>query len=530
MKIAKTLLTAAALAAMLGGSAYAKTLVYCSEASPANFDPAITTGGNDFDASSRTIYSRLVEFKHGSTEIEPGLAESWDVSADGLTYTFHLRKGVKFQTTDYFKPTRDFNADDVLWSFNRQTDPNSPWAKYTETTSYDYYVGMDMPTYVKEWKKVDDYTVQLILNKPNAPMLANLGMDFASIGSAEYAAQLEKAGTLADFGQKPIGTGPFQFVDYQLDSVIRYAANPDYWKGKEKIDDLVFAITPDATTRVQKVLAGECDIAPYPNPADIASLKANADVNLLEQAGLNIGYMSYNTTLPPLDKPEVRQALNMAIDRDALIKALFQDAGATPAQSLIPPTMWSWKGSDTYGKYDPEAAKKVLAAAGLTSIDLWASDRVRPYNPSFQRAAELIQADWAKVGVTANIITEEWTKYREDGKKKDRTGAFQIGWTGDNGDPDNFFATLFSCSAIGVSNYSSWCDQDFEKAIQDAKTVSDPAERAKLYEKAQDIFAAQAPAFLLAHSQVYTVARKSVSGYLMDPLGIHRFDGVDKAE
>ena len=232
MKIAKTLLTAAALAAMLGGSAYAKTLVYCSEASPANFDPAITTGGNDFDASSRTIYSRLVEFKHGSTEIEPGLAESWDVSADGLTYTFHLRKGVKFQTTDYFKPTRDFNADDVLWSFNRQTDPNSPWAKYTETTSYDYYVGMDMPTYVKEWKKVDDYTVQLILNKPNAPMLANLGMDFASIGSAEYAAQLEKAGTLADFGQKPIGTGPFQVVDYQLDSVIRYAANPDYWKGK----------------------------------------------------------------------------------------------------------------------------------------------------------------------------------------------------------------------------------------------------------------------------------------------------------
>jgi dipeptide transport system substrate-binding protein len=142
----------------------------------------------------------------------------------------------------------------------------------------------------------------------------------------------------------------------------------------------------------------------------------------------------------------------------------------------------------------------------------------------------LIQADWAKVGVNANIITEEWTKYREDGKKKDRTGAFQIGWTGDNGDPDNFFATLFSCSAVGVSNYSSWCNKDFEDAIQKAKTTSDMAERTKLYEQAQVIFAKEAPAFLLAHSQVYVITRKNVSGYMMDPLGIHRFDGVDKAE
>src|SRR5689334_1117683 len=152
MKLMTTLLTAAALTALLGGSAYAKTLVYCSEASPANFDPATTTGGNDLDASARTVFSRLVEFKHGSTELEPGLAESWEVSDDGLTYTFHLRKGVKWQTTDYFTPTREFNADDVLWSFNRQNDPKSPWAKYTETTSYDYFQGMDMPKFTKEWK------------------------------------------------------------------------------------------------------------------------------------------------------------------------------------------------------------------------------------------------------------------------------------------------------------------------------------------------------------------------------------------
>jgi len=172
----------------------------------------------------------------------------------------------------------------------------------------------------------------------------------------------------------------------------------------------------------------------------------------------------------------------------------------------------------------------VLEAAGLKEIQLWASDKFRPYNPNFQRAAELIQADWAKVGVKAEIVNYEWTKYRSEGKKKDRPGAFQMGWTGDNGDPDNFFATLFACSAIGVSNYSSWCDKDFEDLIQKAKKTSDQAERAKLYGEAQVVFQKQAPAFLLAHSQVYAVVRKNVSGFMMDPLGIHRFDGVDKAE
>ncbi|TPI29949.1 ABC transporter substrate-binding protein [Mesorhizobium sp. B3-1-6] len=530
----KTMTFAAALlaASVLSGMASAKTLVYCSEASPANFDPGTTTGGNDFDASSRTVYSRLVEFKHGGTEIEPGLADKWEISDDGLVYTFHLHPGVKFQTTDYFKPTRDLNADDVVFSFDRQFNKENPWNgdKYLPNLTWDYYTGMDMPKYVAKWEKVDDLTVKLTLTEPNAPMLANLGMDFASIVSKEYADQLQKDGKMADFSTKPIGTGPFQFVDYQLDSVIRYAANPDYFKGKEKIDDLVFAITPDATARIQKVLAGECDIAPYPNPADIATIKANKDVTLMDQAGLNIGYMSYNTTIPPLDKPEVRHALNQAIDREALIKSLFQDAGAIPAENLIPPTMWSWDKDVKTDAYNPDEAKKVLEAAGLKEIQLWAADRVRPYNPNFQRAAELIQADWAKVGVKANIVNYEWTKYREEGKKKDRPGAFQIGWTGDNGDPDNFFATLFACSAIGVSNYSSWCDKDFEDLIQKAKKTSDQAERTKLYEQAQVIFAKEAPAFLLAHSQVYSVVRNNVTGYKMDPLGIHRFDGVDKAE
>jgi dipeptide transport system substrate-binding protein len=524
------LLAATALASVLSSAAFAKTLVYCSEASPANFDPGITTGGNDFDASSRTIYSRLVEFVHGGTTLEAGLAEKWDISADGKEYTFKLRPGVKFHTTSFFTPTRDLNADDVIFSFERQYKTDNKWFAYMPNITWDYYQGMDMPKYVKEVVKVDDLTVKIVLNEPNAPMLANLGMDFASIMSKEYADKLEAAGTLEKLSTEPVGTGPFQFVDYQLDSVIRYAAHPDYFKGKEKLDELIFAITPDASARMQKVLAGECDVMPYPNPADIAALKANPDVVVMEQAGLNIGYMSYNTTQAPFDKVEVRKALNMAINKASLIESLFTGGGALPATNLIPPTMWSYNKSVTDDPYDVETAKKVLEANGVKAIDLWSSDRFRPYNPSFQRAAELIQQDWAKVGVTATIKTLEWTEYREQGKKKDRPGAFQIGWTGDNGDPDNFFATLFSCSAIGVSNYSSWCNKEFEDLIQKAKITSDQAERTKLYEEAQVVFKREAPAFTLGHSQVYTVTNKKVVGMMMDPLGIHRFDGVDKTE
>ena len=338
-------------------------------------------------------------------------------------------------------------------------------------------------------------------------------------------------GNLADFANKPIGTGAFTFVDYQTDAVIRYAAFADYWRGKVAIDDLIFAITTDASVRAQKLKAGECDIMPYPAPADIADLQADPNLTVMEQEGLNIGYLAYNTTIAPMDNVKVRKALTMAVNKPAIIEAVYEGAGQD-AKNLIPPTMWSYDDTIPSDVYDPEGAKKLLEEAGVSglTLDLWAMPVSRPYNPNAQRVAELIQADWAAVGVTANIVTYEWTEYRERGKQKDRPGAFQIGWTGDNGDPDNFFATLFSCSAIGVSNYASWCNDDFEKAIQDAKKVSDPAARTALYKTAQEIFKAEEPAMTLAHSKVFVPMNKKVIGYTMDPLGIHRFDNVDVAE
>ena len=527
--IRKMSLAVALLAAtVMTGVANAKTLVYCSEASPAGFDPSPWSGGNDFDASSRTIYSRLVEFKHGGTEIEPGLAESWTISPDGKEYTFKLRPGVKFQTTDFFTPTRELTADDVIFSFNRQLKADDPWNKYVEGASWEYSAGMGFPDLIKSIEKVDDHTVKFVLNKPEAPFLADLAMDFASILSKEYADKLAADGKMPMLNQMPLGTGPFTFVAYQPDAVIRYKANDTYWHGKEKIDDLVFAITTDAAVRAQKMKAGECHVMPYPNAADVQDLKKDPNLNVLEQPGLNVSFLAYNTMVAPFDKPEVRRALNMAVNKQAIVDAVFQGAAAV-AKNPIPPTMWSYNDAVKDDKYDPEAAKKALEAAGVKNLKMkiWAMPVSRPYMLNARRAAEIIQDDFAKIGVKVEIVSYEWAEYLKRSSAKDRDGAVIIGWTGDNGDPDNFLDTLLGCDAVGGNNRAQWCNKEFDDLVKKAKITPDQGERTKLYEQAQTVFKKEAPWATLDHSIAVVPMRKNVTNFIKSPLGAFTFESVD---
>jgi dipeptide transport system substrate-binding protein len=202
----------------------AKTLVYCSEGSPENFYPGVNTTGTSFDASTQ-IYSRIVEFERGGTKVLPGLAEKWDISADGTVYTFHLRKGVKWQSNKSFKPTRDMNADDIVFMFERQWKESNPYFKVT-SSDHSYFNDMGMPKLLKSVEKVDDYTVKVTLNQPEAPFLSDLAMEFAAVQSKEYADALMKAGTPEKLDQEPVGTGPFYLVQYQKDAIIRYKAFP----------------------------------------------------------------------------------------------------------------------------------------------------------------------------------------------------------------------------------------------------------------------------------------------------------------
>ncbi|MEN2980840.1 ABC transporter substrate-binding protein [Tistrella bauzanensis] len=524
----KALMGAAAAVALLGavGAAEAKTMVYCSEGSPEGFNPQLFTSGTTFDASSRNVYNRLVEFERGTTTVKPGLAERYDVSDDGLTYTFHLRKGVKFQSTKGFTPSRDFNADDVVYSFERQLNPEHPYHKVSGGT-YEYFQGMSMPSLLKAVEKVDDQTVRFVLNRPEAPFIANMAMDFASILSAEYADKMQVAGTPEKVDLEPVGTGPFQLVNYQKDAVIRYKAHPDYWRGKGDIDTLVFAITPDASVRYAKIKAGECHVMPFPNPADLAQMRSDPDVNLMSQEGLNIGYLAFNVRKKPFDDVKVRQALNLATNKAAIIEAIYQGAGKV-AKNPIPPTIWSYNDKVEDYPYDPEQAKALLKEAGLEGgfeTDIWAMPVQRPYNPGARRMAEMIQADWAAIGVKANIVSYEWGEYL----KRAQAGEHQtllLGWTGDNGDPDNFLAVLLGCDAAnGGSNYAGWCYKPFDDLIMKAKTVADQGERTKLYEEAQVVFKEQAPWITIAHSVVYQPIRPEVQDWRIDPLGGHYFYG-----
>ncbi|PIE10147.1 MAG: ABC transporter substrate-binding protein [Rhodobacterales bacterium] len=519
-----------AAAALMGSAVSAQTLVYCSEGSPEGFDPALYTAGTTFDASARQVYDQLVLFEHGTTNTIPGLAESWDVSEDGTEYTFHLREGVKFHSTDFFTPTRDFNADDVIFSFDRQGNEENAYNGVSGGT-WEYYNAMSMPDLIESIEKVDDYTVKFKLTRPEAPMIANLAMQFGSIMSKEYADAMMEAGTPEMLNQQPIGTGPFKFVGYQKDAVIRYMAHPDYWQGAADIDNLIFAITPDASVRYQKLKAGECHVMPYPNPADLEAMGSDEEVNLLSQEGLNVGYLGYNTMQAPFDNPMVRKALNHAINKQAILDVVFQGAGRA-ATNPIPPTMWSYNTAVEDDAYDPEAAKAMLAEAGVEdlSMKVWAMPVQRPYNPNARRMAELIQEDFGKIGVDVEIVSYEWGEYLSRSKDENRDGAVLLGWTGDNGDPDNFLAVLLGCDAVGGSNRANWCNEEFNDLITQAKVTSDPAERTRLYEEAQVVFKREAPWATIAHSVVYEPIRNEVQGYKIDPFGGHHFYGVSLAE
>jgi dipeptide transport system substrate-binding protein len=283
--------------------------------------------------------------------------------------------------------------------------------------------------------------------------------------------------------------------------------------------------------RWAKLQKGECHVMPYPNPADLEAMRKDPNVTILDQPGLNVGYLAYNTTKKPFDDVKVRKAINMAINKKAIIDAVYLSTGVA-AKNPIPPTMWSYNDAVKDDPYDPEAAKKLLAEAGYPNgleTDLWAMPVQRPYNPNAKRIAELMQADLAKIGVKAEIKSFEWGEYR----KRLQAGEHQmgmLGWTGDNGDPDNFLHTLLGCASAqeaSGSNIAKFCYQPFDELVLKAKVVTDQKQRAELYSKAQVIFKEQAPWFTIAHAVQLKPVRKEVIDFKVSPFARHTFYGVD---
>lgn len=526
--MARTAIAALLLLAATGLPASAKTLVFCSEADPESLNPQTVTSVTGMNASD-PMFDGLVRFRPGGGEILPGLAESWDISPDGTTYTFHLRHGVKFHRNAQFSPTRDFTTDDVLFSFNRQWRDENPY-HHPLGGAFDYFQDMEMPKLLKTIDRVDDHTVRFVLSHAEAPFLADLAMPFARVLSAEYADAMLKHGTPDLLDSQPIGTGPFTFESYRKDVTIRYRAFDDYWGGRPPIDTLVFSITPNVAVRLTKLKSGECHVMSFPNPADAAKIEQDSKLSLLHQEGLNVAYMALNAQRPPFADVRVRRAVNLAIDKATIIRVVY-GPGGTAAKNPLPPTIWSYNNAVEPYPYDPAAAQKLMVEAGMEKgleTDLWYMPVTRAYNPDSKRVAEMVADDLARIGVKVKLRTAEWPEYRAKVLAGETPAAF-YGWTSDNGDPDNFLGILLAChdGEAYANNIAKWCNADYTALINKAKLTADVAARAKLYEKAQEIVHDQAPWVPIAHATVLGAIRKNVKGFQLDPFGRFLFGEVD---
>jgi peptide/nickel transport system substrate-binding protein len=439
-----------------------------------------------------------VDFDTASGKVVAGLADSWEVTPDGLSYVFKLHPKVKFHRTEYFNPARDLTAEDVKFSFDRMLDPANPWHKVAQS-GFPHAQSMQLPALIKKIDALDPLTVRFTLDHPDSTFLPTLSMGFASIYSAEYA-----------------------------DKLIRYKANPDYFRGKPSVDPLIFAITPDANVRLQKLRRNECQIALSPKPLDVQSALKEPTLKVEKTDAFMTAFVAINSQHPPLDKPEVRQAINLAFDKTNYVKAVFEDT-AEPANGPYPPNTWSYaKGLPGY-PHDVEKARALMAKAGLKDgfkTTIWTRPSGSLLNPNPSLSAQMLQSDLAQIGIEAEIRVIEWGELIRRAKAGEHDLLF-MGWAGDNGDPDNFLTPQFSCAALkSGTNFARYCNQDLDKQISAGKTTTEQGVRTKLYEQAQAQIQQQALWLPLAHPTAFALTRKDVEGYSVSPFGRQDYSKV----
>jgi len=494
-------------------------LVYCSEGNPESFNPQLVTSGTTIDATSHQIYSRLVDYDTQSGKLVPALATQWSMSEDGLSYRFVLRENVKFQNSLRFTPSRTFNADDVLFSFNRIIDPQHPYHRVSHT-GYPFFQSIGFSAQVKEIKKINDHEVVFYLARKDASFLSNLATDFAVILSAEYAEQQLALGHPENVDHFAIGTGPFTLVQYAKNEYIRYRRHPDFWGEPAKIDMLVFDITPKSTVRLAKLIAGDCSVSALPKAGELPVIKQHSELTIESQPGLNVAFWAFNTLKPPLDDVRVRRALAYAVDKQNILRAVYQNT-AIEATGVLPPASWAYNNNKGLNDYNPQKARDLLKTVGIKnlSIDIWAMPVARAYNPNTLKTAELIQSDLANIGVKVNIISYDWSVFSQR-LSRDEYDSVLIGWNADNSDPDNFFTPLLSCSAMqSNNNRSRWCNRQFDAILDRAREMSSQAERKAIYQEAEAFLADQVPMVNLAHAKRVALTRSNVHNMQLTPFG-----------
>ena len=491
------------------------TFIFGRGGDSVGLDPALEEDGESFKVCDN-IYDTLIQYKDGSTELEPGLAERWEGSDDGLIWTFHLRKGVKFHDGT------PFNAEAVLFSLNRQHEKSHPFNDVSG--SYVYWVATGLTDIVDKISAIDDFTVRISLKTAYSPFIYTIAITPFSIVSPTA---VKKWGD--EYFNNPVGTGPFKFSRWDKKDKIVLEANDDYWGGRPNLDRVIFRSIPANEIRLIELQQGGLHAMEFPNPDDLQQIEDDDNLELLSQPGMNIGYLAMNFDKPPLDNQKVRLAINHAIDKVTIIKHLYQGLGI-PAKNPIPPTLWSYDDTIQDFEYNPALARTLLEEAGYPNgfeTTLWALPVPRPYIPDGRALAEVIQSDLRKIGIKTKIVTYDWGTYLDKTMNGEHDMAM-LGWSADLGDPDNFFNFLLSKSSAEkpAGNIAFYRSDAMQDVLEKARSISDKDQRIALYKEAQQIFHKDVPWVPLAHAKQVLVINKKVKNLNLQPLNWKYFQKV----
>ncbi|AGN83999.1 MULTISPECIES: ABC transporter substrate-binding protein SapA [Enterobacteriaceae] len=502
--------------------------VYCVNGQVDTFNPQKVSSGLIVDTLAAQLYDRLLDVDPYTYRLVPELAESWEVLDNGATYRFRLRDGVAFQKTAWFTPHRTLNADDVVFTFQRIFSRNHPWHN-VNGGNFPYFDSLQFADSVDSVRKLDNRTVEFRLKKPDASFLWHLATHYASVMSAEYAAQLEKSDRQELLDRQPVGTGPYQLDEYRAGQYIRLQRHEKFWRGTPLMQQVVVDLGSGGTGRLSKLLTGECDVLAWPAASQLTILRDDPRLRLTLRPGMNIAYLAFNTNKPPLNNPEVRHALALAINNQRLMQSIYYGTAETAA-SILPRASWAYDNEAKITEYDPAQARERLKALGLENLtlQLWVPTSSQAWNPSPLKTAELIQADMAQVGVKVVIVPVEG-RFQEARLMDMNHDLTLAGWATDSNDPDSFFRPMLSCAAINSqTNFAHWCNREFDEVLQKALASQQLAARIDDYDEAQQILARELPVLPLASSLRLQAYRYDIKGLVLSPFGSASFAGVSR--
>lgn len=518
-------------------------LIYCTHASGFSFNPQTSDAGTSMNVVTEQIYNKLFEISNTAIPT-PILAQSYSISPDGKIITIYLRKGIKFHHTDWFKPTRDFNADDVVFSLNRvlgyetylptleqsAVDYKNPqhriFHEQAKKVRFPYFESIKLNQKIESVKALNPHTVQITLFKPDASILSHLASQYAIIFSQEYAVQLNADDNLVQLDLLPVGTGPYKVKNYFRNQYVRLEKNEDYWKKDAKIKNIIIDLSTDRTGRLVKFFNGECQIASYPEVSQLGLLKENDKRYYVKSAeGMNLAYLAFNFQNAVIQDEQVRRAIAQAINRQRIIKTIYHNT-ATVANNIIPNISWASSVNTPDFAYDfnPSEAKKVLQDKQL-HLNMWVLNEEQVYNPAPLKTAELIKEDLNNVGVNVTIRSVTRTFLIDQlNKKSENYDMILTGWLAGNLDPDSFMRPILSCnSASEMTNLSNWCDEDFDQLMDKALDSPNLWERAHAYNQAQELILSKLPIVPLANMKRVLVVNSRVRHIEMNPFGSLNF-------